>query len=81
MTETLTVTVNNLDREVPHDFGSSAREFLEALNYPPEKYDVYRESVREKDGALLATAKCDEPMVVSSGDDFTVIPKYVEGGG
>ena len=81
MAETLTVTVNNLEREIPHDFGSSAQEFLRALNYPPTEYDVYREGVREKDGALLATAKCGEPMVVSSGDEFTVIPKFVEGGG
>jgi len=81
MTETLTVIVNNMEREVPHDFGSSATEFLDSLNYPSEEYSVYREGVREKNGALLATAKCDEPMVVSDGDKFTVIPDYAEGGG
>ena len=81
MSESITVIVNNMEQDVPCDFGSTANEFLEAVNYPPDEYDVYRNGVREKNGALLATAKCSEPMVVSEGDKFTVIPKYVTGGG
>ena len=80
-TEDLAVSVNDNEVLVPNDFGSSAEEFVAALGWDDSvrEYDVYRLD-GTRDGARLAPEdKCDEPMVVSEGDRFAVVPRYVGG--
>ena len=77
--DTLLVTVNNSEVAVPADFGSTPREFLTALGWSEQReYDVYRDSMGAK---LDEDDRCDEPMVVSGGDEFVVVPRYVDDGG
>lgn len=79
MPDTLLITVNNTEVGVPNDFGSTPREFLTALGWSEAKeYDVYRDSMGAK---LDEDDRCGEPMVVSEGDAFVVVPRYVDDGG
>lgn len=82
MTETLTITVNNKEETLPADFGATPEEFVEALNYNPDKeWRVYRKGVWERGETLVGIDECEESMVVDDGDEFMVIPRYCTGGG
>lgn len=74
----LIVTVNGTEVGVPDDFGSTPREFLDALGgWEHElEWDVYRVGALAK---LAEGDRCTEPMVVSEGDEFVVVPRYVGG--
>lgn len=76
--ETLTVTVNKRDHEIPADFGSTPQEFAEACGYGEHReWRVYRQ-----DNPKMQTGpedRCEEPMVVSDGDRFVIIPRYING--
>lgn len=75
---TLTVTVNKQDHEIPADFGSTPQEFAVACEYGTRReWLVYRQPDEQR--VLGPGDKCDEPMVVDDGDQFVIIPKYVGG--
>lgn len=77
----LTVTVNKREEEIPEDFGSTPREFLEAVGYGDQKeYDLFMVTDIRDGANLTEEDKCSEPLVVSDGDEFVAIPKYVTGG-
>ena len=79
MSEALTVTVNKREYEIPADFGSDPQAFAEACGYnDSEEWRVYRQ-----DDPKMRTGpedRCSEPMVVSDGDRFVIIPAYITGG-
>ena len=74
--QTLIITVNSQKIAVPADFGSTRREFLDALAgwEGDREWDVYRVDGPSK---LDESDRCTEPMVVSEGDEFVVVPRYV----
>lgn len=76
--QTLIITVNSKEIGVPADFGSTPREFLDALAgwEQNREWDVYRVDGPSK---LDESDLCTEPMVVSEGDEFVVVPRYVGG--
>jgi hypothetical protein len=76
---TLTVTVNKQEQEIPDDFGSTPEEFLEACGYDGDDDKVYRVTDLSKRELLTSDDVCKEPMVVSDGDEFVVIPSFVDG--
>lgn len=76
--QTLIITVNSQKIAVPADFGSTSDEFLDALSgwEQSREWDVYRVDGPSK---LDESDLCTEPMVVSEGDEFVVVPRYVGG--
>lgn len=78
MSESLLVTVNNAEIAVPNDFGSTPREFLDALSgwEQAREWDIYRVDGPAK---LDEDDRCEEPMVVDEGDEFVIVPRYVGG--
>lgn len=74
--DTIEVIVNKQKRNIPNDFGDSPEEFVVACGYNEKReWKVYR--VEEKQYITDEDDRCTAPMVVSEGDRFCVIPKYV----
>lgn len=74
------IQINGQDVIVPKDFGSSADELLEEIGWESEgakEWQIYRDD----GGRITSEDKCGEPMVISEGDEFVIIPKTVTGGG
>ncbi|WP_330633750.1 hypothetical protein [Halocatena halophila] len=78
-TETLIITINGQDIGVRADFGSSPEELLEAIGWKVDgvkSWTVYR----DESYVLTDEHECSEPMVVSDGDEFVVVPETTIGG-
>lgn len=69
----LTVQVNKQEYKVP-DTVDTLSGFLEAVNYTNGPYKVYRID-RGEEQRLTG-----EMFVFDEGDEFVVIPKYINGG-
>lgn len=79
-TEVLQITINGQDIGVRVDFGSSPSELLEAIGWEVDGVKDWR--VYRNDAYVLTPEQeCSEPMIVSDGDEFVVVPQYVTGGG
>jgi len=77
----LTVTVNNEEVTVPEDFGATPQEFAEAAGYNADReWNVYRTGDLRDGARLTDDDRCSEPMVVSDGDEFAIIPRYTTDG-
>lgn len=79
--QSIIVEINEKEVGVPEDFGSSPDEMLESIGW--EVNGVKDWCVYRKDGEkclLTPDDECSEPMVVSEGDEFVVVPDTVTGG-
>jgi len=70
MPDTLTVTVNGQEMNVPNTI-ETLQGFCEATGYENREYDVYR-----IDGGKEVELT-GEMFVFDSGDEFVIVPKYV----
>lgn len=78
MTKTVTVNKRDVDLEQSE---YSEKGLAEAFGYNPDKeWKIYR-TTGLRDGANLEHEdRVSEPVEVSDGDSFTVIPEYVNNG-
>jgi len=81
MSSTITVVLNGEETELSDDFGATPEEFLEDVwgNSLPHK--LYRVDDLPAGADVTEEHRCSEPLVVSEGDEFLAVPKYVTGGG
>lgn len=79
-TDVLQIEINGQDIGVRDDFGSSPEELLKAIGWEVDGVQDWR--IYRNDAYVLTPEhECSDPMVVSDGDEFVVVPQYVTGGG
>lgn len=84
MTDTLTITANGAEYEIPNTVETEA-DILRAIDFDPAGYRLYRDEDVQELGPEQLVGKPNqthltEPVVVSGGDEFVVVPRYATDG-
>jgi len=77
MSETLSVTVNRIDHEIPNTV-SNTSEFFESIGWggnSADDYNLYLIDGNNEIGPLGSM------LVIDDNDEYVAVPKYVDDGG